>query len=139
MTPLCPSYFADINQAADMLINFYNPRDWVLDQWRKDQNAKPDDFGYGYTVTGGFTHDGSKLFFPDDRYEIFAFADQARSFPLGQEPKVGGPFNTSRAINLSLPPYSFRDKLEHHAGQVNYPIQHVWAYWNALLHTSFGL
>ena len=116
-----PCYFNG-SAGAGTYVNFYNTNDWALATlWQPDQDLKPDS-GYQYsTGLDQFLRDvglGSvSLYFPTNTYEIFAYADPARSFALGEQANVGGAFLTGTNDNqvslpdvwppdTSIPPYS---------------------------------
>jgi hypothetical protein len=105
------------NAAAARRVNFYNPNDWALahDKWGWNQLLKPSVIDRIY-LFDGFPYDGEQSYSPgspdDDppwdhfrymtlggsdplpiaekRYEIMAFAAEARSRPLGVMANVGG-------------------------------------------------
>jgi hypothetical protein len=102
-------YFNNSAGAA-FYVNFYNTNDYALaGSWLIDQNLKPDD---GFTpayhfVTPSGTHPSgfyrqsgsteTDLYFPPNTYELFAYADEARSYALGAQAYVGGPFKIGLA------------------------------------------
>jgi hypothetical protein len=90
-----PCYFNGI-VGAGAFVSFYNVNDYALNLWTTDQDYKPD-VGYQYSsYLDQFLRNvglGSvSLYFPTDTYEIFAFADDARSYALGAQADVNGAF-----------------------------------------------
>ena len=119
-------------------INHFNEADFALSLWQISQKQKPDS-QYQYerwylTDRYGFTHNISylseeKLELPADRYEIFAYAAEARSYATGAEGATVGVFEAIAPVNLLEPAYDFGDKRVGHSGQFEFRGQRVWAYW----------
>lgn len=135
-------YYADIDDAAHNVINFFNPDDFALGLWLTIQDAKPDDLGQGYQYSetnGVFIGPGLVwLSFPNDRYDIFSFAAEARSQAVGRVPDVDGPFDPTRQVNLLLAPFGFTGTSADHSAQFNATNMQRHFYWETLL-SSFGL
>jgi hypothetical protein len=73
------------------------------------------------------------LVFPDDTYEIFAHAAEARSNAAGAQIDLGGVFDRNRQVNLSLQPFEFDDTRPDHSGQFNSTNMRRHVYWQTLL------
>lgn len=123
-------------------INHYNPDDWALaaGKWQINQKLKPDlDYQYERwyaTNWYGFTRNTSlvtekKLEFPSDRYEIFSFAAEARSYATGAEGATRGKF--SESVDLKSQ-FAFEKEHKGHSAQFRSYIQKRWTYW---YHTLF--
>jgi pimeloyl-ACP methyl ester carboxylesterase len=97
-----PCYFNG-TASAGTYVNFYNTNDYALNKWTLDQDWKPD-VGYQYArlsdifIRGTYTE--TILNFPNDTYEIFAYADPAWSYALGAQVDVGGIFSTNNQVSL---------------------------------------
>ena len=145
------NYYADIDQAAGTIINFFNPLDDALRVWEIGQAYKPvgienlnpfdlREWGYSDSGTLGFYRDvrlspieltRTWLTLPNDYYEILAYAAEARSFALGAQAGVGGPI--SDEVNLEL--LDFTDRADDHSGQFNHNLSRdaTRAYWEQLM------
>jgi hypothetical protein len=81
------------------------------------------------------------LAFPDDRYEIFAYAARSWGFALGQLGNTRGIFTEPNVMDVSL--YFLTPELiavgskaeqhKYHSGQFRSSIQKRWSYWDATL------
>lgn len=78
------------------------------------------------------------MMFPNDTYEIYAFAAEARSKALGAQAGIAGPFDSTREVNLRLPPYGFTGDPADHSAQFMSSNMRRHTYWTSLL-DSFGL
>lgn len=127
---------------AERYVNYYNDTDIALKGWQVDQQTKPDS-SYQYVRNGslpatGFSRTiGSNvtwLTFPADRYEIFAWAAESRSFALGAQ-FVQGVVSQSegRNVNLTDPPLNFRHSRKFHSGQFRDSNAERRDYWKMLL------
>lgn len=130
-------YFFGI-QGASRFINYFNPVDWALtaDIWERDQKVKPDN-GYAYDPVSGFLRAGLAavpLNFPGDTYEIFSFADEARSHALGVQANVGGPFTVSAQVDLNSR-FSFGSAHKGHSAEFRSHNALRGPYWDQLLRT----
>jgi hypothetical protein len=141
-----PSYLHSdyMSGKAGRYFNYYNDVDWALNwpRWQLDQQTKPDaDYGYEYAGFGssrGFWRDrglgATWLTFPNDRYELFAWAAEPRSYALGGQWVAGvvtGSTGTNR--DLKQPPFNFGGQHKYHSGQfrgMNME-RHIW--WEQLL------
>ncbi|MEM6886088.1 MAG: hypothetical protein AAF571_13760, partial [Verrucomicrobiota bacterium] len=137
-------YYNNISAVATQIVNYHNVQDYALIQptnWPLGQQSKPDLF-YDYSSSEGYTYDPvgpfneETLYFPDDRYEIFARIAEARSRAFGAETTVSGP--VSDDINLNAAPYNFGGAREEHSGQFRSHNMARDVYWERLLIT-FGL
>jgi pimeloyl-ACP methyl ester carboxylesterase len=128
-----PCYFNGA-AGAGTYVNFYNPNDYALSRWQIDQNWKPD---FGYLYSGDHFSRGTlfttPLLFPQNTYEIFAYADPARSFALGAQADVGGAFNRNVQVDLSAAPYYFGGSHVGHSFQFRLDYCPTRLFWNQLL------
>ena len=125
-------------------VNHYNIDDWALNSWELNQQLKPSP-NYLYKSASGsifeiafyrkelgvITPRKVLLSFPQDRFEVFSWAAEARSFATGAEPATGGMF--SESVNLRAVPYNFDDKHKGHSAQFRSTIQKRWVYWKEFL------
>jgi Alpha/beta hydrolase len=132
-----PSYLHQSYMPSDVkYINHYNRGDWALKSWELNQKLKPF-YGYNYTVIPNvnpdihFYKNHSLLTCPADRYEIFSWIAEARSYATGAEPATKGLF--SEAVDLSAEPFFFDDKHKGHSAQFRSNIQKRWLYWQTFL------
>jgi hypothetical protein len=122
-------------------INHYNPYDWALSfgRWQINQMLKPD-VGYHYGVplapnpnprfwknSGVLALVYTDLLFPNDRFEVFAFAAESSSYATGQQGSTGGMFGA--AVDLNASPFSFGSAHKGHSAQFRSSIQKRWLYW----------
>ncbi len=134
---------AAMSGAATRFRNFENTDDYALTGnsagfpvhpgWQLNQRLKPDQ-GFGYNSVDGFfesTATGSSpLHLPADRFRIFSYGAEGRSFALG---------STVTAGVFSGGDYSLRNQLgyglEHiwHSGQFRCSMAERYQYWIALL------
>ena len=145
---MSPDPYFHVNGAAGKCINYFNPVDYALGRfkWQTDQQLKPD-FGYTYALlqkpTGGvadgfvyqslWTPLSSRLLtFPQDRWETFAYADEAQSYALGSQAGVQGVFG--REVNLNTQ-FGFTDEHKYHSGEFRSTIQRRWNFWKAFLNS----
>jgi Alpha/beta hydrolase of unknown function (DUF900) len=108
------NWLAGNSAAVGRRVNFCNPTDFALspDAWCFDQELKPDTYLGGWWGYNGSTNDpppwnhfyyqpiGSSAIYYDinvltNRYEIMAYAAEARSRALGSTPTVGGLANVN--------------------------------------------
>jgi hypothetical protein len=140
-----PSYMASVNMpSSTVFINHYNPLDWALSyvRWQLNQSLKPDQ-GYHYDNVIPIDPNGLRdqfwespaqvLTFPNNRFEIFAFAAESRSFATGQQGATGGKFDTAKSVNLNGAGFEFGDKHKGHSAQFRSTIQKRWTYWTKAL------
>jgi hypothetical protein len=95
-----PCYF-NATAGAGTYVNFYNANDWALnaEHWQLNQDLKPDS-GYTYNPYFGLFERGNvMLYMPTNTYEVFSYADPARSFALGAQQNVNGAFKGAQ-VNL---------------------------------------
>jgi len=132
-----PCYFNGL-AGAGSYVNFFNTNDWALaNAWLVYQDAKPTlspTYSYEnglYYKNNGFT----ELFFPGDRYELFANLIQAPCYALGMQPNVGGAFKTLtyHQIELDIPPYNFSTQHIYHSGEFRSDNPQRWQFWDELL------
>jgi hypothetical protein len=164
-TPNTPDDFANYwttgapyfnsSAGAGTYVNFFNTNDYALHSatfsWEFDQNTKPDNSitgypGYHYNVSslhpngyyvqfGAGTNAYRNLNYPGDTYTIFAYCDQARSYALGAQANVGGPFKTLsyHQVDLTLDPFDFSTTHKYHSGQFRSDNVTRWQFWNQTL------
>jgi len=126
-----PSYFNGV-RGAGTYVNFCNTNDWALTQlWEPDQGLKPD-AGYHYELPGQFYYLFTPINFPTNTYQIFSFADEARSYALGAQADVGGKFNNIQ-VELDAAPYNFGRVHKYHSGEFRSDNPQRWQFWNAVL------
>ena len=119
------AYFADIHQAADVLVNFWNATDFATSGvWPYNQVLKPDvSVDYPGPADATYTWDDATLRYQrtvggvvstldpavlSDRYEMFSYAAEPRSLTLGTM-QVGGPFNA----NVEVSQFTSGDQTDH--------------------------
>jgi hypothetical protein len=123
-------YYGQIGSAAGTIINFHNRQDDALSGWSIGQDLKPD---YGWYYDDGdswwyrddstFPVPDTALFFPGDRYEIFAHIAEARSRALGAA--VHGQFTVAGSVDdsfdlntgFSSAEFNYSDTAEDHSAQ----------------------
>ena len=86
-------------------------------------------------MTGFKAMTRTELLFPDDRYEIFAFAAPSWSKALGEQEGIRGPFN--EVIDLQHE-FSFGSQPRGHSAQFRSTCWRRHKYWTKVLET-FGL
>jgi len=128
---------------AGAYINYFNTNDIVLiDDWRNTQETKPD-FGYhwnGTNFSSGIIPPYLLLLFPADRYEIFAYCDEARSEAAGAQQNLSGPFNVSRQLDISTLYSPSGILFGDHDAQFKSYCADTWLFWREVLGTrGFGL
>jgi hypothetical protein len=143
-----PSYMdSAIMPSGVRYINHYNPLDWALSwKWQVNQLLKPDSgFFYSdpnpvpnprqrYWKRSGFLNLGyTDLIFPNNRFDIFAFAAGSRSFSTGQQGNTAGMFILSQSKNLNAAPFSFGSAHKGHSKQFRSSIQRLWPYWDRVI------
>ena len=120
-------------------------RDSLAVAWPRrqlDQQTKPDaEYGYEYGGFGssrGFCRDRGLcttwMTIPADRYEIFAWAAESRSYALGSQ-WVAGVVTGSTGANRDLkqPPFSYGGQHKYHSGQFRGMNMERSFYWEQLL------
>jgi hypothetical protein len=141
-----PSYMNSAYMpASTVYINHYNPLDWALvyARWQLNQSLKPDVL-YRYGIMNPldlsdlkkrfWKSPTRKLNFPNDRFEIFAYAAESRGYATGQQGATGGMFNTSKSVNLNDPMFQFGSAHKGHSAQFRSTIQKRWTYWGKALY-----
>lgn len=128
--------------ATSRYVNFYNPVDYALTSasgngfsWETDQRWKPT---APYLYLAGFqklTLLGFKtLSFPDDRFEIFSYAAEAKSKALGVMP-TGGVFTSFTNLESNQ---QYGPEHIYHSGQFRASMATRYQYWDGVL-TEIGL
>jgi hypothetical protein len=118
-------------------VNHYNIDDWALSSWELNQKLKPS-FNYNYGWVPGTALSSSSNFYknlvppvpllcPADRFQIFSWASEARSYAAGAESATDGAF--SEFVDLKGPPFLFDKKHKGHSAQFRSTIQKRWPYW----------
>lgn len=123
---------------AGRYFNYYNVADYALNIWQVNQSTKPDSF-YGYVTSGfppsvGFWRDpgygATWLTFPTDRYEIFAWAAESRSYALGAQ-SVNGVVTSEHNFDLKTK-LGYKDARKYHSAQFQDANYVQDAYWKQL-------
>jgi hypothetical protein len=132
------SCYFNATAGAGTYVNFFNTNDWALaNAWLVFQDAKPSlSPSYSYTAGTGAYYKNfgiTELFFPGDRYDLFANFIQAPCYALGMQPNVGGKFATARQVELDIPPYNFSTQHIYHSGEFRSDNPQRWQFWNQLL------
>lgn len=150
--PYFGTVFAAVN---NKMSNYYNEQDYALDKYTLNQEFKPVNsrlaasFGITYQYTtnaynqrpSGFYRISSLgggpelLRFPEDRYEIFAFAAPSWSKALGEQENIRGPF--TELVDLQAE-FSFGSTPTGHSAQFRSTFRRRYPYWDRVL-TTFGL
>lgn len=124
--------------AASRYVNFYNPVDYALTSvgglslysWETDQRLKPT-APYLYLV--GFQKltllGGKTLLFPDDRFEIFSYAAEAKSKALGVMP-TGGVFTSFTNLQSNQ---QYGPEHIYHSGQFRASMATRYRYWQGVM------
>jgi hypothetical protein len=128
-----PPYFYGVG-GAGTYINYYNTNDNVLTNfWRGDQDAKP---AFNHRWNGSNFYRGILpgliLLFPLDRYEIFAYCDEARCEAIGAQPNLAGPFVIAAQVNISTLSSPSGATISDHNGQFKSYCADNWAFWHAV-------
>ena len=141
-------YAENAASGAGKMIRMYNVDDYALWWWQYNNERKPDLFyNYSGNIDNYNPSSGSRFYhnpvlssgerdlvFPDDRFEIFAFAAESRSFALGAEPKK----NVSN-YNLNIDLFKlveYEDKHYHHSKQFRSNLIDEFKYWEAVINKS---
>jgi hypothetical protein len=137
-TNSAPCYFNGIS-GAGKYVNFFNVNDWALTLlWQPDEDIKPD-LGYGYvSSTDQFYKNfyNTALFFPANTYEIFSYADEARSYALGAQPHTAGVFKKGfvfQEVELDSSPFNFGSSHKYHSGEFRSDTPQRWQFWSQVL------
>jgi len=129
---------------AGQYFNYYNDKDAALNWplWQCDQQSKPDaNYGYrksGFAPSVGFYRDpgfgATWLTFPEDRYELFAWAAESHSFALGAQ-FVNGVVAASHGANVDLkgPPFNYGKTMKFHSAQFMDTNAERRDYWERVL------
>jgi hypothetical protein len=137
-----PSYMHSSYMPGNVkYVNHYNTDDWALKSWELNQKLKPA-IGYHYGWVPGSALGSAHRFYknlispttlvcPANRFQIFSWASEVRSFATGAEPATRGMFSVF--VNLRAAPYSFDDKHKGHSAQFRSTIQKRWVYWRKFL------
>jgi len=133
-----PCYFAN-SAGAGTYVNFFNANDWALNgsHWQLNQDLKPDD-GYSPFIPNFYFSrgDGTRLNFPANTYEIFAYCDEARCYAIGAQVNVSGVFKKGavyQQVDLGQSPFNFVDTHKYHSGQFRSDNMSRTAFWNMVL------
>lgn len=73
------------------------------------------------------------LTFPNNRFEIFAFAAESRAFATGQQGATGEKFRIVDSVNLNDPKFAFGSAHKGHSAQFRSTVQKRWTYWTQAL------
>ena len=129
-----PGVYANISVN---LINFYNPKDGVLDIWLYDQEyVKPDInlLGYFYSYDGAngwfnLAYDMLKIYWVSDPQESRAMIARSLTLPIGRQ-AASGVIKSSVDLNAQL---GFSDSTAEHSAQWTRPIQGCRLYYKLIL------
>lgn len=134
-----PSYMDGTYMPANVrYINHYNRGDWALNSWELNQKLKPS-FGFYYgSVPLSLPFSADKFYkgyntvleFPNDRFAIFSWASEARSFATGAEGSTRGRFTVYTDLNSE---FGFDDHHRGHSAQFRSTVHRRWAYWARVL------
>lgn len=138
-----PSYFNGAAGAATY-VNFYNTNDYAFSPgaWQLDQNLKPaSTAGYSYSFSSDkFFRLLTELTFPVETHELFALCIEARCYPLGTQPDVGGVFAGAQLDLQSIWPPDLHPQPRGpysahawHSAQFRSTNMKQAAFWNALI------
>jgi hypothetical protein len=132
-----PCYFKT-SAGAGRYVNFFNGGDFALSiAWLNFQDLKPVlNPGHSYDASDGTYYKDfylTELFFPTNTYELFSDLIQSRSYALGEEANVGGPFSIARQIELDGPPYNFGTTHVYHSGEFRSDYAQRWQFWDQVL------
>ena len=118
-------------------LNFFNTNDYAPNNRLKDQALKPDE-GCGFSpspeqFTQPTMFNIRQRLFPADTYELFAFCIEARSYALGAQSLVKGPFTPGLAINLNKAGFSYGSAHKGHSAQIHSTNMQRASFWNQFL------
>ena len=141
-------YFKRISQHVESgkMYNYYNKYDWALHSmvfsWEMDNAWKPDDPYYDYHEEDGDINTYQSwspeyffcsfmgfrsMAFPQDRFEIFSFAAEARSYALGTCAVLGfNNYDLQSMMNYNALHYA-------HSRQFLSNIADEWPYWKEVM------
>jgi hypothetical protein len=136
----------DMAGTAGRFVNFQNPVDWALTGnsfnptdprpgWHINQRLKPD-LGFGWNSEIGFYSGTSAesvptvLGFPSNRFEIFAFAAEARSKALGSTVTQGVFSNQNFNLQSAM---GYGNEHKWHSAQFRGGLSDRVVYWQQLL------
>lgn len=136
-----PSYMHSSYMPSNVTyVNHFNIDDWALASWELNQKLKPS-IGYHYGWVPGSALGSEHRFYknlvspttllwPADRFQIFSWAAEARSYATGAEPATGGIFTKPRDLNAL---FGFGPNHKGHSAQFRSTIQKRWTYWTQFL------
>lgn len=126
------------------IVNFHNRADFALNSWLINQDTKPDAYWtYSKKVSRWERRNlgpNAPLFFPQDRYEIYAHIAEARSRALGAAERDGFVVRgqIGDQVNLFLGPFNYAGNDYEHSAEFRSTNMRRFSYWNQML-TTFGL
>jgi hypothetical protein len=146
------NYFSGVSSAGSRA-NFFNQNDYALTNWITDQYWKPDhgvafpgyyyDFppsshptGYYYIITPN-SYD---LYFPTDRYKIFAYCVQSPCYAMGATANVAGFTPVNLAAGLWPPdPFAGHNYSTHpwHSAEFLFSTVEQSSWWGNLMGAFF--
>lgn len=136
-----PAYFAkEVMPSNVRYINQFNSLDFALNLWEGNNRHKPT-ASYECKLDEGIFRQqhiakpDRNLSFPENTYEIFAYAAQSHSNTLGGMDGIGGCFENHN-INLGERPINFGNLPRSHSGQFKASIQNRHAYWDQILNQT---
>ena len=119
-------------------INQFNAADFALNLWEENNRRKPT-ASYGCKLNEGTFHQSHitkpdrNLSFPENTYEIFAYAAQSHSNTLGAMGITRGCFVDNDAINLQKEPFNYKGTSRDHSAQFRAANPRNSNYWLATL------
>lgn len=129
--------------SAVKYVNHYNIDDWGLNFWELNQKLKPA-IGYHYGWVPGSAFGSEHRFYkslvspttllcPGDRFQIFSWASEARSFATGAEPLTDGVFSVFVDLKSD---FGFDSMHKGHSAQFRSTVQKRWSYWTRFLNDN---
>jgi hypothetical protein len=124
-------------------VNHYNVDDWALNSWEINQKLKPA-IGYHYGWVPGSAIGSEHRFYkglvspttllcPGDRFQIFSWASEARSYATGAEAATGGVFSVKVDLKTG---FGFDGNHKGHSAQFRSTVQKRWSYWTRFLNDN---
>jgi hypothetical protein len=137
-------YFAHIDDVAAKVVNFFNPKDYALEnEIDANQIFRPNIEGHSYNGNPGtFFRGGTALNRVADRFEIFAYGSVNASYGVGMTRGVGRPF-TSEVDLQALDPNpsskaNFSDAPWDHSAEFLQSNMLRGAYWKKLMEMFYS-
>jgi hypothetical protein len=146
-------YFAGMTNAVRRPLgvpatyNYHNQDDFALGAWLINQDTKPDAY-WDYskstkrwysaswvTFPAGVKRPTTPLYFPGNRYEIYAHIAEPRSYALGAAERGGFIVRgqIARQVNLNVAPFDYKTGSHEHSAQFLSTIHRRTSFWRQLL------